>query len=167
MKRILTLAVFMMLMTATYAQKQTNYQFKFEYAMDLETDKETECDVVFDISDRPGETPVFVMVNNTSGDTTREELKPTVIYAKENEMIYFSNTAGDSLYGFSINTDDNGAKSCILFVLDVENGEPKIQYGLTNETGSPNDQQCMQTYQALLKNVKADSFNNFTIESLN
>lgn len=164
MKRILTLAVIMMLMTAAYAQKQTNYKFKFEYAMNIESEEETECDIVFDISDRLGETPRINMVNNTNGETLREELNPTVVYTKENEMICFSNQEGDTIYGFSIHTDNNGAKSCILFVLDVENGDTKIQYGLTNETGSPNDMQCLQVYQALLKNVKAKSFNNYSVE---
>ena len=166
MKRLMTLAVLMLVMTATYAQKRTNYKFKFEYAMEIESQNETDCDIVFDVNDRPGETPVINMVSNTNGETNREELKPMIVYSADTDMICFTNTAGDTIYGISMHTDDNGKKSCILFVINVENGESKVEYGLTNETGSPNDEQCTMAYNALLKNGKAQSFNNFTVETL-
>lgn len=166
MKRLMTFAVIMMVMTVAYAQQRTNYKFKFEYAVEIESENGTDCDIVFDINDRPGETPMIKMVNNSNGEVNNEEVKPMVVYNTDDGMICFSNADGDTIFGLSMHTDDNGAKSCILYVINVEDGESKVQYGLTNETGSPNDEQCTLAYNALLKSIKAKSFNNYTVETL-
>ena len=93
-------------------------------------------------------------------------MKPMVVYSSDKEIIYFSNADGDTLFGIIMQLEDNGAKSCVLYVIDAEDGNNKVQYGLTNETGSPNDEQCTLAYNALLKSVKANSFNNYTVETV-
>lgn len=166
MKRLMTLVVVVMVMTAAYAQKRTNYKFKFEYAVEIESETKADCNIVFDIIDRPGESPMIKMVNNSNGEVNNEEMKPMVVFSSDKEIIYFSNADGDTLFGIIMQLEDNGAKSCVLYVIDVEDGGNKIQYSLTNETGSPNDEQCTLAYNALLKSVKANSFNNYTVETI-
>ena len=163
----MTLAVIMLLMTAAYAQKRTNYKFKFEYAVEIESEDQAACDVVFEIVDRPGETPYLNMVNNKNGEEEREELMPVIIHNKADDSMIFSNAKKDEMYYISMQTGEEDIPSCIVLVMDSPEGEsPKAQFGITNETGSANDKECTATYNALVKNIKLKNFNNFTVEAL-
>ena len=114
MKRLMTLVVVVMVMTAAYAQKRTNYKFKFEYAVEIESETKADCDIVFDIIDRPGESPMIKMVNNSNGEVNNEEMKPMVVYSSDKEIIYFSNADGD--------VDDHRR----WHTMDLGNGCPRI-----------------------------------------
>ena len=165
----------MMMLTATYAQKQgsapkskqTNYKFKFEYALELESQEEAACDILLELVDRPGEQPRLNMVNNMNGEVQNEVLKPTIVYNAGKEMILLVNADGDEMYSFSMETGAGNVQSCVVLVMMSEDGEaPKAQYGLANETGSPNDEQCMLAYKTLVRNVKANALNNYTVETV-
>ena len=163
----MTLAVLMLVMTATYAQKRTNYKFKFEYAVEIESQDQAACDVVFEIIDRPGEKPFINMVNNMNGEVQHEELLPVIIHNQGDDSMILSSSESDEMYYISMQTGEENIPSCIILVMETQEGSsPKAQYGITNETGSPNDEQCTIAFKALLKNVKAKSFNNLTVETI-
>lgn len=64
MKRFMMLAVILMAMTTAFAQKQTNYEFKFKVIMDANSGKTVPCDFEFDIIDLPGEPPMSMGLEN-------------------------------------------------------------------------------------------------------
>ena len=168
MRRLVTLAVVMMMaMTATYAQKRTSYKFTFKYAIEIESQDEANCDVLFEIVDKPGETPYINLVNNADNDIEREELKPVVVYKENDNSVFFFKEDGSEFYNLSMSVKGGNAPICILLVMENDdNGTPKLQYGLSNEEGTPDNAECAATFKALTDNVKANALNNFTVKTL-
>ncbi len=164
MRRLVTLAVVMMMaMTATYAQKRTSYKFTFKYAIEIESQDEANCDVLFEIVDKPGETPYINLVNNADNDTERNELKPVVVYKENDNSVFFYKEDGPEFYALCM-TAKGG---CTLLVMENDdNGTPKLQYGLSNEEGTPDNAECAATFKALIDHVKANALNNFTVKTL-
>ncbi len=168
MRRLVTLAVVtMMVMTATYAQKRTSYKFRFKYAVEIEMEIGANCDVLFEIVDKPGETPYINLVNNADNDTEREELKPVVVYKENDNSVFFFKEDGSEFYNLSMSVKGGNAPICILLVMENDdNGTPKLQYGLSNEEGTPDNAECAATFKALTDNVKANALNNFSVKPL-
>ena len=164
MRKLVTLAVVMMMaMTATYAQKRTSYKFTFKYAIEIESQDEVNCDVLFEIVDKPGETPYINLVNNADNDTERNELKPVVVYKENDNSVFFYKDDGPEFYALCM-TAKGG---CTLLVMENDdNGTPKPQYGFSNEEGTPDNAECAATFKALIDHVKANALNNFTVKTL-
>lgn len=163
MKRILILAVIMLTITTAYAQKRTDYKFRFESAVDMNTKLLAVCDFEFGIFDILGESPAVSIANYKNSQLSVDNLVTTIAYNPKEGMIYFGNMKGDALFCITLLTNDDGTQSCALLVYEIKNEKTTIQYGLTNESGSTNDKQCNEAYKVLLENVKTNNFNNFTV----
>lgn len=163
MKRILTLTVILLMVTAAYAQKQTTYLFKYKIIMEMESDRTIPCDFELTLSDIPGVSPVMTCTNHQTHESTVQDLNNVIVYNPEQGMIYFGNAKGDEVYGTTIVTGNDGSKASVFIYFDNKFNEIKKHYVLINESDSPNNELSKQTFNALLKNVKTNSFNNYTV----
>lgn len=166
MKRIMMLAVILMAMTAAFAQKQTNYKFKFKVIMDANSGKTVPCDFEFEIIDLPGEAPAINLKNNSARQNSGDELSRVIVYNTKTGMICFVSAKGSALYGITITADNDGRQACSFVYYESTNNETKMQFGLTNDPGSSNNEQNIRAFKVLLENVKTSAFNNFTVETM-